>query len=144
MFGPAFNPGCCAGRLRLRATHECQPLCSDPAVRRGWSQPTAAVIARGIEPGVELLDCGRWSGGTPRMAPRHRAAPDRITWPHASESGNGARVAFSRLRALDASPSEGETRLCTGSLAGNDRRFTRDRAGRDHTHWLSHRSQLSR
>src|SRR5262245_18590459 len=57
---------------------------------------------------------------------------------------NSARVAFSRLRALDASPSEGQTRLCTGSLAGGDRCFTRHRAGRDHTHWLFHRLQPSR
>jgi signal transduction histidine kinase/CheY-like chemotaxis protein/HPt (histidine-containing phosphotransfer) domain-containing protein len=39
------------------------------------------------------------------MAVRHRAAPGRITWAYAGESGNSARVAFSRLRALDASPS---------------------------------------
>ena len=43
------------------------------------------------------------------MAVRHRAAPGRIAWPHASQSGNSARVAFSRLRALDASPGEGQT-----------------------------------
>src|SRR6516164_6231258 len=109
MFGLAFKPGCCAEGLRLRAKHECQQSCSDPAVRKGWPQPTAAVIARGVEPGVELLDCGRWSGGTPRMALRHRAAPGRITWPHASESGNCARVVFGRLCALDASPCEGQT-----------------------------------
>src|SRR5262245_65900270 len=106
MFGPAFKRGCCAARLRLLATHEWQQPCSDPAVRRGWPQPTAAVIAGGVEPGVELLGCGRWSVGTPRMALRHGAAPSRFTWPYASESGNRACVAFSRLRALDAYPSE--------------------------------------
>src|SRR5262249_54883981 len=131
-------------RLSVPATHEAQQPCSDLAVRRGWPQPTAAVIARGVEPGFELLDCGRWSSGTTRMGVRHRAAPGRITRPHAGESGNSARVAFSRLRALDVSSSEGQTRPYTGSLAGDDRRFTRYRARRDHTHWLFHRSQPPR
>ena len=55
-------------------------------------------------------------------------------------SGNSARTAFSRLRALDVSPNEEQTRLCTDSLAGGERRFARHCAGRDHTHWLFHRS----
>src|SRR6516162_5106127 len=75
------------------------------------------------------------------MAVRHRTAPGWITWPHASESGNSADAALRRLCALDASRSEEQTRLCAGSLAGGDLRFTRHHDGRDHTHWLFHRSQ---
>src|SRR5215469_6367109 len=48
MFGPAFNPGCCAARLRLRATHECQQPCSDPAVRRGWPQQLVVLFPIGV------------------------------------------------------------------------------------------------
>src|SRR5829696_5895364 len=44
---------------------------------------------------------------TARMVLRHRAAAGRIAWPHAGESGHSARIAFGRLLALDASPSEG-------------------------------------
>src|SRR6516164_3467522 len=127
MFGPAFKPGCCAAQLKLRATHECQQSCSDPAVERGWPQPTVAVIARGVELGVELLDCSPCSSGSSRWALRHRATPGRITWPYASKPGHRARVVFGRLRALDTSPCEKQTRLCTGSLAGNDRSFPRNR-----------------
>src|SRR5215207_10836748 len=53
---------------------------------------------------------------TARMVLRHRAAAGRIAWPHAGESGHSARIAFGRLRALDASPSEGRPRLCIHSL----------------------------